>query len=199
MAALGALQWWDGERVPDAELKGAETCGWLSLVHCTNENLAPRLLWVQLWGWAMNAQDTSLMYGLLWVIGPAVVILGSVAILRKFGLLRPLEPAQLNPSYKGSGAIQRVVMRIAETVAVIQLIVLTILGGVGGALYGRLTAGFTNQNQDGAAALGLIFGAASGFFAASIIMAIIFTISAIERNTRHTAMMFDRMANRPRT
>ena len=90
-------------------------------------------------------------------------------------------------------------MRIAETVAVIQLIVLTILGGVGGALYGRLTAGFTNQNQDGAAALGLIFGAASGFFAASIIMAIIFTISAIERNTRHTAMMFDRMANRPRT
>jgi hypothetical protein len=102
-------------------------------------------------------------------------------------------------TYKGPGGLQRVAMSTAETASVIVLLVITLAGAITGSTYGKMFAvgaGQTN-NQDYVVIFGII-GALGGFFTGSLLTAFLFTLSAIEKNTRHTAMMFEKLANRGR-
>jgi hypothetical protein len=80
-------------------------------------------------------------------------------------------------------------MRLAELLAVVQVIVLTVGGAIGGGLYAGLMAGITSQNIQGAQTTGALIGGAGGFLSAMVLTGLLFTLAAIEENTRTTATM----------
>lgn len=88
-------------------------------------------------------------------------------------------------------------MKLAEALAVIQVVLLTVGGAVAGGAYAGIMAGVIGQNQQNAAVTGALLGGGAGFLAAMVLTGLLFTLAAIEENTRTTAMMLAIVA-RPR-
>jgi hypothetical protein len=125
-----------------------------------------------------------------------IVVGGSIVwVLRRQGILKPREARV--PVYRGTGGLQRAAMNIAETASILLMVATTIIFAVAGAIYAKIFAfGGGIQNSEGVVVLGSIVSGLAGFMLSSILMAFVFTLAAIERNTRHTAKMFDKIANR---
>ncbi len=79
--------------------------------------------------------------------------------------------------------LRRLVIALAETVAVLGIIVFTLVGGISGAGYARLV-GFGFGGQQDYTALGFLIGAMVGFFVSALPAAFLFTMSEILANTR---------------
>jgi hypothetical protein len=127
-----------------------------------------------------------ILFGVIIVV---VLVLIAKVVVRQD---RPIPP--LNRGF----LIRRAVLRVAEFIAVVQVIMLTILGYIGGAGYAQfLTAMTGNRNTSVAVLAGGIIGGISGFVFSVGWTALLFTLSGIERNTRHTALMLELIA-RPR-
>lgn len=135
----------------------------------------------------------ELLFGLLLVLVIGLIV---VAIIRQF-MGAPTHEYEKATRHLRRPSLRRAVMRLAETLAVIQVIILTIGGGIGGGVYAGFIAGLAGQNVHNAQATGALLGAGAGFLSAMVITGLLFTLAAIEENTRTTAAMLAMLA-RPR-
>jgi biotin transporter BioY len=96
-------------------------------------------------------------------------------------------------SLKGS-VVQRIVVRLATTVAVIFLIGCTVFGAI---LSAARTQALTSHVSDAPdVIISAIIGGLIAFCIGSLVPAVILTLSAIEKNTRNIAVMLERTQNR---
>ena len=93
--------------------------------------------------------------------------------------------------------MRRAVLRVAEALAVVQVVLLTVIGAVVGGIYSGAVAGLTGGNAQSAQMVGAFLGGSTGFSGSIALTAFLFTLSAIEENTRTTATMLALVA-RPR-
>lgn len=125
----------------------------------------------------------------------AIVVFVIWRIIRSSQMNSPSEEETI--TYRGTGALQRISMNVAEFASLCLVIGSTIVAAMVGRTYGRIAAMASDpRNADDFVTAGTLIGGISGFFSAAILMAFVFTISAIEKNTRHTAMMFEKLGNR---
>jgi cytosine/uracil/thiamine/allantoin permease len=136
----------------------------------------------------------ELFVSLLLIVVIGVVV---IAIARQF-FGKPTSDYEDATKHLNRPSIRRAVMRLAEFLAVVQVILLTVGGAIGGGLYAGFMAGLANQNVQGAQATGALIGGAGGFLSAMVLTGLLFTLAAIEENTRTTATMLSILA-RPRT
>ncbi len=126
------------------------------------------------------------------------VIIGMVAIIA--AVVGRVMPRKGPPKTRLSSpwSVSRFVIRVGETAAVLQLFFFTISGAVSGGTIGRLIAqspmvGASPYQFQTFITTGALFGGLFGLFMSSLWLALVFTLSEIERNTRHTAALFERM------
>jgi len=101
------------------------------------------------------------------------------------------------------GGMRRGIIRIAEGVAVLLIVGSTLIGAVLGAVQSYLIGGFIGGISNGGLfntdpQMIVIFaataGAIGGFLLTALPLSFLFTLSAIELNTRRTAAMLERLA-----
>jgi hypothetical protein len=104
------------------------------------------------------------------------------------------------------GGMRRGIIRIAEGVAIVFVLLFTFFGALFSGSYSYFLWGYLGGISDGAifrsdpqstVVIAAIIGAISGFLSSALLTAPLFTLSAIELNTRRTAAMLERLA-RPR-
>ena len=101
-----------------------------------------------------------------------------------------------------SGGMRRAIIRIAEAVAILLVIALTISGAFSSAIFSYFFSGVvTTLSREGLlpdpsvlVAVSAIVGAVTGFFSGALLTAPVFALSAIEKNTRRTAAFLERLA-----
>jgi hypothetical protein len=105
------------------------------------------------------------------------------------------------------GGMRRGIIRIAEGVSLLLIVVSTLIGAVLGATQSYLISvlfravsndGIFSADPQAAVIFAAISGAVGGFLLTALPFSFLFTLSAIELNTRRTAAMLERLA-RPRT
>lgn len=137
------------------------------------------------------------------LVAASVLIAGVVIVLlfalRAMGVIKRRDKAEEEITYRGVGAVARATMWIGESVAILFVIGTTIASAAAAALYAEFMAKMTGSPSAGPVTLGMLVGGFFGFVSSSMMAAIVLTVGAIERNTRHTAIMFERLANRGRS
>ena len=122
---------------------------------------------------------------LLLIVGIGVLV---VAIARRF-IGKPTNDYESAVRHLNRPSMRRAVMRLAEALAVLQVIVLTVGGAVGGGFYATLISSMAGGKAQQAAVTGALIGGGAGFLSAMVITGLPFTLAAIEENTRTTATM----------
>jgi hypothetical protein len=128
-----------------------------------------------------------------WMVGLSLmVIIGLVivAVAKQF-LGRSTSEYEAAARHLHRPSLRRAVIRLAELLAIVQVILLTVGGAIGGGFYARIIAGMVGnpQVQQRAAVTGAFLGGGAGFLSAMVITGLLFTLAAIEENTRTTASM----------
>jgi hypothetical protein len=106
-----------------------------------------------------------------------------------------------------SGGMGLGIIRIAEWAAILVVIGFTIAGAFSSAVFSYVFSsavatlsneGLLPRNPQATVAISAIVGAATGFLSGALLTAPVFALSAIEKNTRRSAALLERLA-RPRT
>lgn len=153
---------------------------------------------VYLWGAEV---PIGVAFGILVLICLVVLPLLVSFVLHIFRVLNPDRKRSLPVTrLSGNWNIRRAILAVAESVALAQVVFFTFGCGFVGLKMAELAAAspaFAGSPKPNSV-LFFTLGCVVGFLLSALWTALIFTLTEIERNTRHTAAMFDRLADRPR-
>jgi hypothetical protein len=134
----------------------------------------------------------AVRFGLLLLFIVILVLAGAWVVRYVFATFFPDRMRAVpKTSLSGRWSIRRAIIGVAGMLALLQVLMLTIGGGISGYFIVVTIMRLNGGNPDGNEMLGLLVGAAVGFVIAAVWSAVIFTLAEIERNTRHTAAMME--------
>ena len=90
--------------------------------------------------------------------------------------------------------LRRMIVRIAEVLALLLILVSTIAGGFSGMSYAYILARVGDRSESLPAVLGFALGALTAFVVSAIVLAVVFILIDIAENTRKTVSFFERMS-----
>jgi hypothetical protein len=129
------------------------------------------------------------------VIIPLVVTL----ILHVIRLVFPRKSRTIpNTRISGNWSVRRALIVVAEIVVLLMVVIMTVSCALFGAELARMMASnpaMGGGNVDQMRTVGTIVGGIAGFVLSALLTAFFFTLTEIERNTRHTAAMLDRLVS----
>ena len=96
----------------------------------------------------------------------------------------------------GRARIRWLVIRIAEVLAIVVILLSTILGGLSGAFWAAVRSSLLGGPDGVYLFIGFVIGALSGLILSAITLAFLFVLIDISENTRKTATFFERLAAR---
>jgi len=132
------------------------------------------------------------------ILGVALIIVLFVALYvvrSMFGKKGTIPQTKLT----GSWSLRHGIVTLAEALAILQVIFFTMTGAISGGTIARMLVAVGNNDPfqiQTAVTGGSLVGGFFGFLSSVIVLGLLFVIAEIERNTRHTAAMFERIANR---
>ena len=89
------------------------------------------------------------------------------------------------------GAFRRIVIALADVLAIVSIIGFTIGGGAIAAATAALQSQVLGQAAGGSAAVAFILGAVAGFIVSALLAALLFSLSEIAANTRKTVQLLE--------
>jgi hypothetical protein len=126
--------------------------------------------------------------------GVAAVVLPIAVIVFKALFGRANDDLPYAAPISSSFGIARIIIWIAEKLALLFVLITTVLGAVLGATYLRIWVSFVSpRDADTYTWVGGFLGGMAALTMASLLTGLLFTLAEIERNTRRTAAMLESM------